>query len=126
MTQRSDARQGERGRSTTSKLTPTSAKTAIHIVASPIRVKDADSIPRQLHECRDLAQVVIHQRDICRLNRGTGTCCAHGEADLGFSQRRRVVNTVTYHAHYMIGLLELANHIELICWKQVSARLVDA
>ena len=95
-----------------------SANTAIHMVAIPAKVTPRKialmtnasamfclrmlaGLPRQADERRDLAQIVVHQGDIGRLDRGVGARSGHGKTDLGPGQRRRVVDAVADHADPM-------------------------
>ena len=128
---------------TTSRLAPVSANTAIHNVASPhsVRPKNTSLTPAR-RQCsatarvavrRDsrtnsgkLAQVVVHEDDVGRFDRGIGAGRAHGEADIGARQRRRVVDAVADHARSDRGARKASMRVELVLGQQVAARVVDA
>ena len=59
----------------------------------------ADGRPAEAHRVRNPQQIVRHQRHVGRLERGVGAGRAHGDADVGGSQRGRVVDAVADHRH---------------------------
>ena len=51
---------------------------------------------------------------------------AHGEADVGPCQRRRVVDAVAGHRGAAVALLQVFDGRQLVFGQQVAARIVDA
>jgi hypothetical protein len=43
-------------------------------------------LSEQANKGRDLSQVIIHQRNVCRFNGASRTSGGHGKADLGFDR----------------------------------------
>src|SRR5690606_29863808 len=58
-----------------------------------------DRAPRQRDRLGQLEQVVLHQRDVGRLNGYAGAGRTHRHADVRSGQCRRVVHAVTHHRH---------------------------
>ena len=64
-----------------------------------LRADGADCRTAQAQRKRQFRQVVAHERDIGRLERGVAADGAHHDADIGGRQRRRVVDAVADHRH---------------------------
>ena len=119
-----------------------SATTAIQSVATPAR---AASTQRQLDGDgeRDVgadggerraaeadgegngAQVVGHQRNVGGLDRGVGAGGAHGDADVGRGQRRRVVDAVADHGHRAELPTQLLDERDLVGRHQRRTHRID-
>lgn len=111
--------------------TPTSAKTASHMLAIPrmLRSSTANFTARaKMMFCRATAmvfremrmalgrlrQIVLQQDQICRLHRRIRTDAAHGNPNTGHSQNRRIVHAVTHKDQGILGLLKFPDLFHLI------------
>ena len=54
---------------------------------------------RQRHQVRKLLDLIVHQRDICRVHGDITARRAHRDADRRLFQSRRVIDAVSDHAH---------------------------
>ena len=63
---------------------------------------------------RKLANLIVYQRDIRRVNGNVASYAAHCNADSRFFERGRVIDTVSDHADRASGLLEVINIAQLI------------
>ena len=61
-----------------------------------------------------LTDLVIHQSNICRVNGNIAAHAAHGNAYIGFFQRRSIVNAVADHTYLLILFLILPDPFQLI------------
>ena len=74
----------------------------------------------------NLQQLVGHQRDVGGLERRVAAGGAHGDADVGGRQRRRVVDAVADHRHRSVAAAQLLDGRDLVFGQQLGAELVDA
>ena len=89
---------------------------------------------RQAHEGRDLAQIVVHQGHIGRLQGAVGAHRPHGKADIGPGQCGRVVDAITDHTHAgdLTGMVDRlcttyqpVDDGQLVFGQQIALRLID-
>jgi hypothetical protein len=81
----------------------------------------------QPHEGGNLAQVVVHQRDVGGFDGGVGAGRAHGKADVGARQRRRIVDAVADHADQTpCPCRSLLQCRQLVFGQQIALGVVDA
>ena len=74
----------------------------------------------------NLQQLVGHQRDVGRFERGVAAGDAHGDADVGRRQRGGVVDAVADHRDRSVAALQLLDRRDLVLGQQLRAELVDA
>ena len=82
--------------------------------------------PRNRPRRRDLRQIVGHQHDVRRFQRGLRAATAHCDANIGLGQRRRVVDAVAHHGHAVALGLQFGNRCDLVFGHQLCTHLVDA
>ena len=115
--------------------TPTSAKTAIHMLASPVAPSTSTSaltarakitfcqtifmVRRDPHGQRDLGRVVVHQDNVRGLNGGIAAQGAHGDTDIGAGQNRSIIDAIANHAYWHSVFLIFLNVCKLILWHTV-------
>jgi hypothetical protein len=78
------------------------------------------------HKLRNLAQVVVHQGDVCSFDRGIGSSGAHGKSNAGLGQGWRVIYAVTNHADATMALQFGSDDGKLILRQEIAAGVVDA
>lgn len=67
-----------------------------------------------------------HQGDVGCLDRGIAADRAHGNAEIGSRESRRVINAVADHRNGSILAHELLDPAKLVRGQQLSMHLVDA
>ena len=78
-----------------------------------------------LDDLDELGRVAVEVDHVAGLARGLGAG-VHGDADVGLSQRRRVVGAVAAHGHQLaLGLL-LADQLQLVLGRRLGEEVVDA
>ena len=129
--------------------TPTSAKTAIHMLAMPkaARMSTANLMPRaNTMFCHTMPMVlratamaramergiVIHQDHIGGLDGGVGAHGSHGDADVGAGEHRRIVDAVAHEGQLALavggllgGVQQRLHFLHLVLGKQLGMHLVD-
>ncbi len=80
---------------------------------------------RQADERRNLAQVVVHQGDVGRLDSGVGAGRTHGETNVGTRKGGRVVDAVPHHADLAPTADEALNSLELVFGQLVATGFGD-
>ena len=73
-----------------------------------------EHVPPFLHGGLDAREVVVGQHHVGRLARRRGPGLAHGDADVGLLERRRVVDAVAGHRHDLARALERAHEPQLV------------
>ena len=79
----------------------------------------------QTPRAHDAAQIALDQRHVGALHRHVGAG-AHGDADVGLRQRRRVVDAVAGHGHDAPFLLQALHRLGLLLRQHLGDHLVDA
>ena len=82
--------------------------------------------PAEAQHVGDLLQLVGHQRDVGALERRRRSDRAHGDADVGRGQRRRVVHPVANHRHGAVPAAQVGDGGELVRGQQPGADVVEA
>lgn len=117
--------------------TPTSAKTAIHMLASPVgaqhqyqrldRQGEDNILPDDLHGAagkpngqRQLAGGIVHQDDISGLNGGIAAQGAHGDTDIGAGQNRSIIDAIADEHQRRTSLQQLLHRGHLIGGQQLG------
>ena len=107
---------------------PLPRKAAFTPSASAMFIADgADSRAAEANRERQLRQLVAHQRNVGGLERGVAADRAHGDADIGGRQRRRVVDAVARPSPPVpIVSRKLANGADLVIRQQPRPHILDA
>ena len=71
-----------------------------------------------------LAQVIVHQRHIRRLNGCVTAGCTHGEADVRACQRRCIIDPIANHADLAVKRQPF-DFAQLVLWKQIALGIVN-
>ena len=72
-----------------------------------------------------LGRIAVQIHHVPRFPRGLGAC-VHGDADIGLSQRGRVVRSVTDHGNQLTGSLFLANAFQFVFGLGLGNEIVHA
>ena len=67
-----------------------------------------------LDGAHDRREVVVEQHEVGGLARDVGAGAAHGDADVGFVQRRAVVDAVARHRHHMTAPTQRSGDAQLV------------
>ena len=67
-----------------------------------------------MHRRHDGGEVVVGQHDLGGLLGRLGALAAHGDADIGLLERRRIVDPVAGHRHHRAPGLQCAHHPQLV------------
>ena len=117
--------------------TPTSAKTAIHMLASPVAPSTSTSAltaRAKITFCqtifhgaagkpngqRQLAGRIVHQDDISGLNGGIAAQGAHGDTDIGAGQNRSIIDAIADEHQRRTSLQQLLHRGHLIGGQQLG------
>jgi hypothetical protein len=84
-----------------------------------ILLDDAERAARQPHRLWDPGQVAAHERHVAGLDRHVGAG-AHGDADIGLGQGRRVVEPVAHHSDHLPFPLQPLHLIPLVLRKHLG------
>ena len=81
--------------------------------------------PRNVERIGHQQRLAAHERD-ARGGHGHIGATAHGDADIGGRQRRRVVDAVADHGHDASIDLHRTHHPQFVVGRQIAARIGDA
>src|SRR3546814_1994365 len=73
----------------------------------------------------DPAEIALDQGEAGALDRDIGAG-AHGDPDIGLSERRRIVHAIPGHRHFASFGLQLSTDPRLVLGQHIGAYLVDA
>ena len=79
----------------------------------------------ELHGGHRVAQVVADQDDVAALDGHVGAA-AHGDADIGLGQGRRIVDAVADKGHHFAAFLELLYLARLVLGQNLGDDPLDA
>src|SRR5204863_7022660 len=69
---------------------------------------------------RDVEKLVrAHESDVCGFHGDVGTGC-HGDADIGDSEGRRIVDTVPDHGDYFAEVFHVLDEFLFLVWAEAS------
>ena len=74
---------------------------------------------------RELGEIVGHQHDVGGFKRDVGAGGAHGDADVGGGQRRRVVDAVADHRDRAVLRPEPGQRLDFVAREQLGVRFVE-
>ena len=131
--------------STASTMTPTSAKIAAHMLATPtatrarqeelddkreddVLVYDAEALAGDADGLGNLHGVIVHQYDVGSFDGSVGSHRAHGDSDIRAGQNRRVVDAVADEGKLLFGLAggeQFFDFIYLVSGQQIAVDFID-
>ena len=85
---------------------------------------DGAGATTELEGDEEVFQPVVHQDHLGLLQRGVGTACAHGHANVGRGEAGGIVHAVANHGHALAARGELADGFNLLLRFQPGAHFI--
>ena len=93
-----------------------------------VLLDDADALTGNFDGLCNLHRVIVHEDNVCGFDGGIAAHGAHGDADIGTGEHRRIVDAVADEREVCflrLILNELFDFVDLIAREQLAANFVD-